>query len=87
MKARLLGVALHGDRNQCTGCDRLFNSTRAFDRHRAGEHAQGRRRCLTPDEMLARGMVLGADGFWRGEAMSEAARMARGGIVAGGTHG
>ena len=59
---------LSGDRNQCTGCGAYFNSTHAFDKHRTGSHGVDRR-CLTPDEMTARGMVLGADGFWRGSAM------------------
>lgn len=59
---------LTGDRNQCAGCGSLFNSTRAFDMHRAGEFGVGRR-CLTEAEMLAKGMVIGADAFWRGSAM------------------
>lgn len=68
MKAHHMGVTLRGDRNQCAGCDELFNSTHAFEKHRTGEHGKDRR-CMTRDEMLARGMVLGADGFWRGSAM------------------
>lgn len=62
---------LRGDRNQCQGCKRYFNSTAAFDKHRAGEH--GRNRCCLPvAEMQAKGMVLRDDGFWRGSAMPDA---------------
>lgn len=68
MKAAQLGVTLRGDRNQCTGCGRLFNSTHAFEKHRTGAHGIDRR-CMTEAEMLDRGMVLGADSFWRGSAM------------------
>lgn len=68
MKANVLGVHLRGDRNQCTGCDRLFNSTHAFEKHRYGDHGVDRR-CMTETEMLSKGMFLGTDGFWRGSAM------------------
>lgn len=61
-------MKLNGDRNQCRGCSAYFNSTRAFDKHRTGQHGVNRR-CLNADEMKAAGMVLGADGFWRGSAM------------------
>ena len=62
-------MKLTGDRNQCQGCKKYFNSTHAFDKHRAGEHEGGHRYCLTADAMRAKGMVLGADGFWRGSEM------------------
>lgn len=68
MKASAMGITLRGDRNQCGGCHALFNSSHAFDKHRTGEHGDGRR-CLRDDEMRDKGMVLGADGFWRGSAM------------------
>jgi hypothetical protein len=55
---------LTGDRNQCPGCLGLFNSSKAFDKHRTGDHANNGRRCFTPAEMLARGMSKGASGFW-----------------------
>ena len=61
-------MKLRGDRNQCTGCGAYFNSSRAFEKHRTGAHGVDRR-CMTAEEMMARGMVLGADGFWRGSAM------------------
>jgi hypothetical protein len=61
-------MKLRGDRNQCGGCGMYFNSTHAFEKHRVGEFGRDRR-CLGATEMLAKGMVLGADGFWRGSAM------------------
>ena len=67
---------LRGDRNQCSRCFMCFNSTAAFDKHRVGEHANNGRRCLSADEMIAKGMVLREDGFWRGSAMPESAREA-----------
>lgn len=61
-------MKLSGDRNQCQGCKAYFNSTHAFDKHRRGEHGIDRR-CLTADEMTAKGMVQNAAGFWCGSAM------------------
>lgn len=58
---------LRGDRNQCSGCDHYFNSTHAFEKHRVGDFGINRR-CLHADEMEAKGMFLGVDGFWRGSA-------------------
>ena len=60
---------LKGDRNQCKGCKEFFNSTGAFDKHRVGQHGVDRR-CMTKEEMLAKEMFLGDDGFWRGSKMS-----------------
>lgn len=71
MKAAQMGVTLRGDRNQCAGCSKLFNSSRAFDKHRTGPHAKNGRTCMTDEAMVAHGMVLGADGFWRGSAMPD----------------
>lgn len=59
---------LRGDRNQCSGCHEYFNSTHAFEKHRIGQHGVDRR-CMTPDEMRAHGMHIGADDFWRGSVM------------------
>ena len=61
-------MKLRGDRNQCPGCAKYFNSTHAFERHRIGDHGINRR-CATEEQMLFKGMVLGKDGFWRGSAM------------------
>lgn len=61
-------MKLNGARNQCRGCNRYFNSNGAFEKHRIGEHGVNRR-CMTEEEMIAKGMVLRPDGFWRGEVM------------------
>lgn len=68
MKANELGIALRGDRNQCTGCDEVFNSTSAFEKHRTGKHGVDRR-CRSPEEMLAIGMAQGSHGYWVGSPM------------------
>jgi hypothetical protein len=63
-------MRLTGDRNQCQGCKQFFNSTFAFDKHRAGEH--GRNRCCLPvAEMEAKGMEKNAAGFWVGSRMPD----------------
>ena len=61
--ARNKVVGLVGDRNECPSCDELFNSTFAFDKHRTGEFGLNRR-CLTAEEMLAKGMAKNCAGFW-----------------------
>jgi hypothetical protein len=53
---------LTGDHNQCTGCGEYFNSTFAFDAHRSGAYGGKERRCLTPAEMLEKGMGQKTDG-------------------------
>ena len=62
-------MKLTGDRNQCPGCEKYFNSSHAFDKHRAGQHKDSGRYCLSSFRMVLDGMVLGADGFWRGSEM------------------
>jgi hypothetical protein len=54
---------LGNSRNQCQGCKGYFNSVSAFDKHRTGNHGSNRR-CMTEEEMLAKGMSLNSDGFW-----------------------
>lgn len=51
------GVALH------PACALLFNSLWAFDKHRTGTFGLDRR-CMTEEEMRAKGMTVNADGFW-----------------------
>jgi hypothetical protein len=63
-------MKLTGDRNQCSGCKAYFKSTHAFDKHRTGDYGKDRR-CRTTEEMLAKGMYLGDDGFWRGSRMPD----------------
>jgi hypothetical protein len=54
---------LTGQKNQCRGCSQYFNSNFAFDKHRVGNHGHNRR-CLTTEEMIAKGMSLNKSGFW-----------------------
>lgn len=67
---------LNGNRNQCPTCKKYFNSNGAFDKHRTGAHGVDRR-CMTTEEMIDAGMVLGSDDFWRGSAMPEGAYAAK----------
>lgn len=60
---------LTGRRCACSGCGEIFNSTSVFDRHRIGT-AGVNRRCLTVEEMTARGFSRNARGFWRERAQS-----------------
>jgi hypothetical protein len=69
---------LSGDRNQCPGCGEYFNSTFAFDKHRAGEFGVNRH-CLSRAEMLTKGMSSNPAGFWVSERMSAAAVSSRAG--------
>ena len=54
---------LGSQRNQCQGCKQYFNSNKAFDKHRTGEYGVNRR-CRTPEEMMAKGMLINHAGFW-----------------------
>jgi hypothetical protein len=56
-------MKLTGNRNQCQECKQYFNSNSAFDMHRTGEHGVNRR-CMTPEEMTALGMLVNHAGFW-----------------------
>lgn len=56
-------MKLTGNRNQCQSCKEYFNSNTAFDKHRTGEHGRNRR-CRTPQEMTALGMLVNSAGFW-----------------------
>jgi hypothetical protein len=60
---------LTGNRCRCSACGDYFNSTSTFDRHRAGTFAargtgSHARRCLTADELRAKGWARNAAGFW-----------------------
>jgi hypothetical protein len=60
--------------NGCTSCGYDFSGVTTFDTHRVGrhehlasaEHPDGRR-CLTEDEMKAKGMRQDKFGRWRGK--------------------
>jgi hypothetical protein len=49
----------------CAACHQSFRSLGGFDKHRTGRYQPNERRCLTPDEMTARGWVQGDSGMWR----------------------
>lgn len=61
-------LTLRGDRCRCSllteGCGESFNSTAAFDKHRVWAEGKVIRRCLTVEEMLAKGMAKNASGYW-----------------------
>jgi hypothetical protein len=67
-----VSTVLRGQQTACRTCGHLFNSTLAFDKHRVGPQVPitqpMQRRCLTPDEMIAKGMSVNARGFWITEA-------------------
>ena len=56
-------MKLSGDRNQCPSCGEYFNSTYAFDKHRAGQHGVDRK-CLKIEQMLSIGMDKNKQGYW-----------------------
>ena len=62
------------NRCRCATCGEYFNGEKAFDMHRIGEYPtklgqKSTRRCRTWKEMIERGMVKSADGYWITEAM------------------
>lgn len=75
-------MKLTGDHNQCQGCKQFFNSTLAFSKHRIGEHEGSQRRCMTTDEMTAKGMAVNSRGWWVSELMSDRVLVERSGIEA-----
>lgn len=66
---------------QCSGCNQYFTSPTTFDDHRVGDYGDAiytkygkvtgytkpTRRCLTPDEMRAKGWEQNKWGQWRPE--------------------
>jgi hypothetical protein len=52
----------------CEGCGQQFTGMQPFDMHRVGSYASGRkpstRRCLSADEMHAKGMTQTESGAW-----------------------
>lgn len=48
---------------ECIGCLRLFWGVPAFDSHRTGPHAGGRR-CMTDAQMTAAGLAPDERGVW-----------------------
>ena len=62
-------MKLTARRNQCPSCNEYFNSTTAFEKHRTGKFCRGRR-CMTPAEMTALGMLINSAGFWITEKLN-----------------
>lgn len=52
----------------CSGCHETFSGTGTGDAHRVGRHGvktgSDRRRCLSIEEMEAKGLVLNERGIW-----------------------
>lgn len=69
-------MKVSGRRCRCSGCGQLFNSVGSFDGHRTGPYAAGRR-CLTTEEMMARGWSRNQGGYWITGAMPEEVTTAR----------
>jgi hypothetical protein len=73
VKTKILGKpgqpSFVGDVNQCPTCFTVFNSTAAFDKHRVGPFTD--RKCLSDDEMLAKGMGPNKYGRWVSEKMTQ----------------
>ena len=63
---------LRGKRCECGACGLFFTSVTSFDEHRVGPVED--RRCLTPAELIEKGLVLRDDHFWGSPPMDEAAR-------------
>jgi len=57
-------MKLTGDRNHCPSCQEYFNSSGTFDRHRTGSYDPPQRRCLSIQEMEAKGMSKNKSGYW-----------------------
>ncbi|MGH8591008.1 MAG: hypothetical protein ACREXX_17275 [Gammaproteobacteria bacterium] len=76
---RARGEGMRGKQCQCAdgrygGCGRVFSRSSVFDRHHVllASPVDGRyKRCLTDGELEARGIVLGADGVWRGKGSAQ----------------
>lgn len=67
---------LTGNKCECTACGQFFNRVSTFDRHRVGQFGVDRR-CLTMDEMTAKGWRLNDKRFWLTEARALPAAWAK----------
>lgn len=56
-------LKLAGNRCQCTACGDYFNRVSTFDKHRVGTFGVDRR-CMSAEEMTAKGWAKNAAGFW-----------------------
>lgn len=62
---------------QCKLCGEYFNSDRGFTDHRVGQFMPNTRRCLTPEELIAKGWAKTDSGHWVTEKLDAAARARR----------
>ena len=58
------GCAVGLRTEHCAACHQTFTGTTSGDRHRVGAFWPDERRCLTPEEMRAKGMEQNARGHW-----------------------
>lgn len=66
----------HRPKNYCRACGADFTSIEYFDVYRVGEYGVDRR-CLSSDELLAKGYVL-ENGYWFDPARKSRAKQAFG---------
>lgn len=59
-------VKLTGHRCQCAACGKYFSRVSVFDKHRTGNFGRDRR-CMTTEQMQARGMRELTLGVWVGK--------------------
>jgi len=65
-------VSMKPARSQCGNCHEVFNGVPAFDEHRTGSFAHRTRRCLSVQEIQAKGMTRDEKGQWTLLEMQEA---------------
>lgn len=58
-----MSISLGNTGCQCMACGEYFNRVSTFDKHRVGEHGP-ERRCLTAEEMAAKGWSHNSRGLW-----------------------
>ncbi len=56
----------------CRGYHRMFTSLSAFDLHWTGKYEHKKRRCMTEQEMLEKGVVQNEKGWWMRSAFDGA---------------
>lgn len=69
-------TALTGNKCECPACGEMFNRVSTFDKHRVGTFGVDRR-CLSPEEMAAKGWRVNDRGFWLTEARALPAAWAK----------
>jgi hypothetical protein len=60
-------MKLTGHRCQCAACEKYFSRVSVFDKHRTGDYGKDRR-CMTTEQMEAKGMRRTESGVWVGKA-------------------